>query len=247
MNVDVIIPALNEQDAIAPVVRGILPHVREVLVVDNGSDDGTADEARGAGARVVREPRRGYGSACLAGMAALASNCDVVVFVDADGSDAPDDIVRLLQPLRADGADLVIGSRVLGKCEPGALSPQQRIGNAIASVWLRARFGLPATDLGPFRAIRKDKLDTLQMSDLNYGWTVEMQIKAAQRGLRYVEVPVDYRRRQAGSSKVSGTIRGVAGASIKILGLLAYHDVVPRLPYAKRLLRFVWKSKRWSS
>jgi glycosyltransferase involved in cell wall biosynthesis len=226
MVVDVIIPALDEEGSIADVVRGVLATgvVREVLVVDNGSRDATADRARAAGARVVGCAQRGYGVACLAGIAALADGCEVVGFVDADGSDAPDDLLALVRAIDS-GADLVIGSRVLGDCEPGALTPQQRVGNGVASVWLRARFGLPTTDLGPFRCIRKSVLDGFGMSDESYGWTIEMQIKAAQQRVHYAEVPVRYRKRQAGVSKVSGTLRGVAGATVKILGLLAYHDL----------------------
>lgn len=240
-NVDMIIPALDEEESVGAVVRGLLEQgcVREILVVDNGSRDRTAEVAAAAGARVIDEPRRGYGQACLSAIAALQPDCDIVAFADADQSDDPRDLEALLAPLLAGRADLVIGSRVLGNAEPGSLTPQQRIGNGLAGAWLRFRFGLPATDLGPFRAIRKDVLDALHMTDLSYGWTVEMQIKAAQMGVRYAEIPVAYRNRRAGQSKVSGTLRGVAGATTKILGLLAYHDVVPRLPMARRALKLV--------
>lgn len=226
--IDVVIPALDEERAIAQVV-GALPRplVRDVYVVDNGSRDRTAERARAAGARIVTEPRRGYGSACLAGIAALPADTEVVVFVDADGSDDPSELPGLVAPILDGRADLVLGSRTLGEAEPGALTPQQRVGNAIACAWLRARFGQPATDLGPFRAIRRAALDALQMRDTSYGWTVEMQIKAARRGLRYAEVPARYRRR-IGVSKVSGTVRGVVGAGGKILGLLAWYDLVDR-------------------
>lgn len=225
LKVDVIIPALNEAASIGVVV-GRIPRalIRSVVVVDNGSVDGTGDVARAAGAHVVREPRRGYGQACLAGIAALASDCEVVVFLDADASDNPESLASLLEPIEAGRAELVIGSRTLGEAEPGALTIQQRLGNRIASAWLRRRFGQPATDLGPFRAIRRDALERLKMSDPDYGWTVEMQIAAARLGLKYAEVPVPYHRR-IGRSKVSGTVRGVLGASIKILGLLAWHDL----------------------
>ncbi len=200
--------------------------MRTVYVVDNGSRDRTAEVARAAGAIVVSEPRRGYGSACLAGIAALPADAEIVVFVDADGSDEPSELAALIAPIVAGSADLVIGSRALGRLEPGALTPQQRVGNAIASAWLRTRFGQPATDLGPFRAIRRSALDSLGMVDTNYGWTIEMQIKAAQHRLRYAEIPASYKRR-LGVSKVSGTIRGVLGASYKILGLLAWYDLGP--------------------
>lgn len=220
MRVDVVIPALNEEASISTVVRSIPRHlVRTVVVADNGSTDGTADAAREAGAAVVREPRRGYGSACLAALAALGPDCDVVAFLDGDGSDAPECLAILLDPILRGEADFVVGSRVLGECEPGALTPQQRIGNAIASNWLRVRFRLPATDLGPFRAIRKDCLDRLAMTERTYGWTVEMQIKAAWVGIATMEVPVSYRRR-IGVSKISGTVRGTVLAGLTILRII---------------------------
>jgi glycosyltransferase involved in cell wall biosynthesis len=201
--------------------------VRDVVVVDNGSADRTSERARAAGARVVLEPRRGYGAACLAGLAALAADTDVIVFLDADGSDDPTVLPSLVEPINLGSADLVVGTRMRGAIQHGAVTPQQRIGTAVAAAWLRVRFGLPATDLGPFRAIRRESLEVLRMTDRTYGWTVEMQIKAARHGLRYTEVPVPYRRRLHGSSKVSGTVRGTLGATIKILGLLAWHDLVP--------------------
>lgn len=237
MNIDVIIPALDEESSVGDAVRALVGRVRDVVVADNGSRDRTAEMARAAGATVVSEPRRGYGNACLAALAALRPGCDIVVFTDADGSDDPADLERLVAPIIAGEADLVIGSRVRGNLEAGALTPQQRMGNALAATWLRLRFGQPASDLGPFRAISKAALDRLHMSDPNYGWTIEMQIKAARAGMRYSEVPVAYRRRRAGTSKVSGSLRGVAGASVKILGLLAYYDVVQRSPLATRLWR----------
>lgn len=228
MQIDVIIPALNEELSVGDVVRSIpRPPVRSIYVVDNGSNDRTAEVARAAGATVLQEPQRGYGTACLRGIDALPTDTDIVVFMDADGSDDPSELQGLVAPIVAGRADLVVGSRPLGNVEPGALSPQQRLGNAIAARWLRWRFGLQATDLGPFRAIRRSSLGSLAMSDPDYGWTVEMQIKAARKPLRYAEVPAAYRRR-VGVSKVSGTVRGVLGASFKILGLLAYYDFVVR-------------------
>lgn len=227
MRVDVIIPALNEARSIGEVVRALpRPLVRSVIVVDNGSTDGTAERARDAGAEVVVEPHRGYGSACLSGIRSLPPDTDVVVFLDADGSDDPSVLPRLVEPIVTGRADFVVGSRALGNAEPGALTVQQRVGNAVAARWLRLRFGLPATDLGPFRAIRRSCLEELSMADRNYGWTVEMQLKAARKGLRYTEVPVPYRRRREGASKVAGTVRGTLGATFKILGLLAWHDLV---------------------
>ncbi len=225
MRIDVIIPALDEVSSIATVLARIpRPPVRCAIVVDNGSRDGTGMAARVAGALVVHEPRRGYGSACLAGLRALPSDTEVVVFLDADGSDDPSVLPELTRPIEEGAADLVVGSRPAGRPEPGALTPQQRAGNAFAALFLRVRFGLPATDLGPFRAIRRSALDALGMTDTGYGWTVEMQIKAARAGLRYREVPVPYRRR-VGVSKISGTLRGTLGASYKILALLARHGL----------------------
>jgi glycosyltransferase involved in cell wall biosynthesis len=225
MNVHVIIPALDEEEAIGGVVSDVLRQpVRSVIVVDNGSSDRTGEVARSAGARVVTEPHRGYGAACLAGIAALPLDTDLVVFIDGDASDDPSELPSLIDPIVRDEADLVVGSRHLGRAERGALTLPQRVGNRIASTWLRRRFGMHATDLGPFRAIRAPALAGLAMGDRGYGWTVEMQIRAARAGLRYAEVPVSYRRR-IGQSKISGTLRGVAGASTKILGLLALHDL----------------------
>jgi glycosyltransferase involved in cell wall biosynthesis len=196
--------------------------VRRVVVVDNGSRDRTAGVARAAGAQVVSEPRAGYGAACLAGLAFLAgSPPDLVVFVDADGSDEPAGLPLLLAPLLEDCADLVVGSRTLGEREPGAFTPAQALGNALAPALLRLLWGATVTDLGPFRAIRWDALSRLRMRDRNYGWTVEMQARAFAAGLRYAEVPVRYRRRRAGRSKVSGTLRGVWGAAGKILWTIA--------------------------
>jgi glycosyltransferase involved in cell wall biosynthesis len=224
MVVDVIIPALDEERAVGGVVASIDRRlVRDVIVVDNGSRDATAARAAEAGLRVIHEPRRGYGQACLAGTASLRAGCDVVAYLDADGSDEPADLRLILEPILAGRADLVVGAR--RPVDLGALTPQQRVGNAVAALWLRRRYGLAATDLGPFRAIRLEALARLGMSDRTYGWTVEMQIRAARAGLRYVEREVSYRRR-VGVSKISGTLRGTLGASVKILSLLAWHDVL---------------------
>ncbi len=226
LEVAVLIPALDEQAALPGVLAAIPPagpgwRRTAVLVVDNGSRDRTAEVARAGGATVVREPRRGYGAACLAGLAHLDPRPpDVIAFLDADGSDDPAGLPRLLAPIVTDGADLVIGSRALGAAEPGALTAVQRFGNRLAAGLLRALFGLRATDLGPFRAIRRPALAALGMRDRDYGWTVEMQARAARAGLRVVEVPVPYRRR-IGRSKISGTLRGVVGAGWKILFTIA--------------------------
>jgi glycosyltransferase involved in cell wall biosynthesis len=215
---DVVIPALDEEAAVGGVVRAIDdPRVRRVIVVDNGSVDATAAAAGAAGAVVVREPFRGYGAACLRGLACVAAEPPfAVAFMDADGADDPRELPKILDPIFAGRADLVIGSRTLGRAEPGALSPQARFGNRLAVFLVRRLYGITYTDLGPFRAVRYDGLERLEMSDRTYGWTVEMQVRAAKLGLRAMELPVRYRRR-VGRSKVSGTVRGVIGAGTKIL------------------------------
>ncbi len=216
-----IIPALNEQDALPRVLRDI-PRalVQRVIVADNGSTDRTAEVAREHGAEVIHEPERGYGAACLKALAHLAAEPpDIVVFLDGDYSDHPGELPLLVNPIAAGDADMVIGSRARGLRERGALSPQQQVGNRIACTALRLLYRVRYTDLGPFRAIRWETLQALGMQDRNYGWTVEMQIKAARGGVAYHEVPVSYRQR-IGVSKVSGTIRGSVGAGAKILWLL---------------------------
>ncbi len=227
MLVDVLIPALNEEAAL-PTVLDEIPRelVRRIVVIDNGSTDGTAAVARERGAEVVVEPERGYGAACLAGIAAIAGNPpDVVVFLDGDRSDHPRELPRLLAPIASGRAELVIGSRVLGGADAGSLTPQQRMGNAIAASLLRAIYRVPATDLGPFRAIRWSTLRSLGLRDRTFGWTVEMQLEAARRGVAMIEVPVSYRRR-IGHSKISGTVRGTLGAAHKISLFLARHALL---------------------
>jgi glycosyltransferase involved in cell wall biosynthesis len=216
--VALILPALDEELAIGVTLDSLAGRgLAQVIVVDNGSRDRTAEVARSCGVQVVHEPRRGYGWACLAGMAALQPQIQVVVFMDADGSDDPDDLARILAPVERREADLVIGSRVLGEREAGSLTPQQRFGNWVAASLLRLFYGVPYTDLGPFRAISRDALEALVMTDKNFGWTIEMQIKAQRRNLRVLEVPVRHRRRRAGESKVSGTAKGSILAGAKIL------------------------------
>lgn len=215
-NIQVVIPALNEAEAIGRTLAAIPEWIDQVVVGDNGSIDGTADAARAGGAKAVRETERGYGAACLAAIAAL-DQPDIVVFVDADLSDDPSRMGELVDPILDDRADLVIGSRVLGNAEPGALTVVQRFGNALACTLMRLFWPVRYTDLGPFRAIRYGSLMRLGMDDRNYGWTVQMQARAARQGLRITEVPVPYRRRTLGRSKVSGTVRGVIGAGTKII------------------------------
>lgn len=223
MRVAVVIPAFNEADAIGRVVadlpaRGAGFVLDRVVVADNGSTDATGAIARAAGAEVVAEPQRGYGAACLAGVAHLRRTGppDVLVFLDGDYSDHPDELPLLLAPLLRGDADLVIGSRTTGRRERGALLPQALVGNRLACALLRAGWGVRCTDLGPFRALRWEAYERLGMTDPNYGWTIEMQIRAAEAGLRVVEVPVSYRRR-IGVSKVTGTVSGTLRASYKIL------------------------------
>lgn len=220
--IDVLIPAFNEASSIGKVITAIPAGLaREVVVCNNGSTDETEFVARLAGATVVHEPRRGYGSACLKGIAYLAAKPvdqqpEIVVFLDGDFSDFPDDMPAVVAPILAGKADLVIGSRVLGNLEKGAMQPHQIFGNWLATTLIRLFFKYHFTDLGPFRAIRFEKLLELGMSDPDYGWTVEMQVKAARKKLICMEVPVRYRKR-IGVSKVSGTLRGSVLAGNKIL------------------------------
>lgn len=218
---DALMPALNEAECLPAVLASLRDRgLRAVWVVDNGSTDETARVAREGGAQVVVCPQRGYGRACLKGLEALsASPPEVVVFLDADGSDDPDDLTALLAPLERGEADLVIGSRALGRAEVGALTPVQRFGNALSCWLIRLLWGVRFTDLGPFRAITRAALARLEMQDRNFGWTVEMQVRAAGRGLRCAEIPVGYRRR-IGQSKVSGTISGSVKAGVKILWVI---------------------------
>ena len=205
-----IIPALNEAASIERVVAGLrsqepLSSGGEIIVVDNGSDDGTGEIARRAGARVVREEQRGYGYACYAGI--VAADAEVVVMLDGDAADDPQDLPRIVGPVLKGQADLVIGSRALGKRASGSMTAQQIFGNHLVAVLVLLLYGRRVTDLGPFRAIRREKLLALEMSEMGYGWPVEMIVKSARAGYRHMEVPVSYHRR-IGTSKVGGTIKG---------------------------------------
>lgn len=214
-----VIPALNEAGSIGDLVRCVLSQgVEEAIVVDNGSTDGTADDAAHAGARVTCEPRRGYGYACGAGVAAISSG-EVVVFLDGDYSFLPEEMERLLGPIREDRADLVLGSRRLGYIAPGSLPLPQALGNRLGAYLIRLLYGMPLTDLGPYRAIRYAELMRLQMRERTFGWPTEMIVKAARARARIVEVPVSYRPRRGGNSKVSGTFRGTILAGYHILGV----------------------------
>jgi len=217
--VGVIIPALNEEKAIAKVLGDLPRGLAAVIVADNGSTDETAQIARRNGAQVVVEPERGYGAACLKGIAALPETVDIVAFVDGDYSDYPQDLPRLAGPVCSGQAELVIGSRVLGTREAGSLTLPQRFGNWLATRLIGLIWGVRFSDLGPFRVIDRRALEGLAMADRDFGWTVEMQVKAAEQGLACLEVPVRYRRR-IGHSKISGTVSGTVRAGIKILSII---------------------------
>lgn len=223
-----IIPALNEEAVIAKTLRSIPDGLfATVVVADNGSTDQTARIARECGAIVVHEPERGYGAACLRAIAALPPTTSAVAFMQADSSEDPAEAVRLLAPITDGRADLVIGSRTLGHADPGSLLPHQQFGNTVATVLIGWLYGRRFTDIGPFRAVRYSSLARLGMADRNYGWTVEMQVKAIQKGLRIEEVPVSYHIRAAGENKVSGNVKASLRAGWVII---------------RTVLKLAWKS-----
>lgn len=226
-SIDLIIPAQNEAGSIGHVLAEVPPMVREVVVVDNDSSDGTAEVARNAGATVVAEPRRGYGYACLAGLNYVAKKSNpphIIVFMDGDYSDYPGELPKIVAPILEQRAELVIGARRKALREPGSMTPQQVFGNWLATRLMRLFFGARFTDLGPFRAITFDALQRLEMEDKTYGWTVEMQLKALRHKLAYTEVPVRYKKR-IGVSKVSGTVKGTIFAGVKILGWIFKYSI----------------------
>ena len=247
--VDVVIPAFNEESSL-PLVLGDLPEVRNVFVVNNDSTDQTADVAAKLGAIVPFEAQRGYGSACLKGLATIRERIEdgepapaVVVFLDADYSDHPQYLTQLVEPIFADEADFVLGSRLLGEREPGAMPMQSVYGNKLACFLMRYLFGIRYTDLGPFRAIRYESLCELGMTDENFGWTIEMQIKAARAELRSMEIPVPYRRR-VGVSKISGTIMGSARAGYKILYTIAKYGLKKNVKHQDASLKSQTKTQQ---
>jgi glycosyltransferase involved in cell wall biosynthesis len=220
--ISVIIAALNEEDAIGRVIDSVPGDLAdEIVVVDNGSKDRTAEVASAAGARVVKESIPGYGRAFRAGLRSISSECEIVVFLDGDGSDCPEMMDRLVKPIIDGTADFVIGSRTRGSREPGSMNFHQVIAGYMIGFMLRILYGVRSTDMGPFRAIRRDTLDSLNLREETYGWPLEMQMRAARSRVRTMEVPVDYRRRAGGHSKIAGTVRGSVSAATRILVTLA--------------------------
>ena len=219
-NIKVIIPAYNEEDSIALVIKDIPNIVSEIIVIDNNSTDATPINAKNAGATVLSETRKGYGYACLKGMEYIANQStkpDIIVFLDGDFSDYPEELTKIVAPIIDNNIDFVVGSRVKELREKNSMTPQQVFGNCVATTLMKVLFGAKFTDLGPFRAIKYQKLLDLNMQDKTYGWTIEMQLKSIKQKLTYIEVPVNYKKR-IGVSKVSGTIKGTIFAGIKILG-----------------------------
>jgi glycosyltransferase involved in cell wall biosynthesis len=216
--ISVIIAALNEEEAIASVVSSVPRNLaNEIVVVDNGSNDRTAEIAAAAGARVVKEPVPGYGRAFRAGLRSISPQCEIVVFLDGDGSDCPEMMDRLVTPIIEGKSDFVIGSRTQGHRERGSMNFHQVVAGYMIGFMLRILYGVRSTDMGPFRAIRRDILERLRLREETYGWPLEMQMRAARARVRTLEVPVDYRRRAGGHSKIAGTVRGSILAATRIL------------------------------
>ncbi|WP_222981783.1 glycosyltransferase family 2 protein [Flagellimonas meishanensis] len=225
--IKVIIPAINEGDSIAKVISELPASVSEIIVVDNGSSDNTAENAKKAGATVITENQRGYGSACLKGLHYVDEQSkvpDIIVFIDGDYSDYPEELDKVVAPILEQDIDFVIGARKKSLREPGSMTPQQVFGNQLATFLMKILFGARFTDLGPFRAIKYEKLKKLDMQDQTYGWTVEMQLKVLRNNMSYTEVPVRYKRR-IGVSKVSGTVKGTIFAGVKILGWIFKYSI----------------------
>ncbi len=225
LDVAVVIPALDEAGNIGPVVAGLQAEgIDNIIVVDNGSTDNTADEAQMAGASVIREDRKGYGSACAAGTgAALESGAEIIVYIDADQSSRPNEVGLLIDPLRNDEADLVLGSRTRGTIAKGAMGPHQQAGNIVSAALMRLLYRIEVTDLGPYRAIRASLIRELAMTEMTFGWPTEMMVKAARRKMRIVEVPVSWDNRLLGDSKVGGTVKGSILAGYHILRVTLRH------------------------
>jgi glycosyltransferase involved in cell wall biosynthesis len=220
--VSVIIAALNEEEAIGKVVKEVPRHIAdEIIVVDNGSTDRTAEVAEAAGAGIVTEPRRGYGRAFRAGLNVISPESQIIVFLDGDGSDYPEMMDRLVNPIIEGTHDFVVGSRTRGQREAGSMNWHQVFAGYMVGFFLRLLYGVRSTDMGPFRAIRREALERLNVREETYGWPLEMQMRAARAHLRILEVPVDYRRRAGGRSKIAGTIRGSFLAAARILSTLA--------------------------
>src|SRR5260221_4091528 len=220
--VSVIIAALHEEEAIGKVINDVPRQIAdEIIVVDNGSSDRTAGVAAAAGARVATEPQPGYGRAFRAGVCSLSADCKIVVFLDGDGSDYPEMMNRLVEPIIEGTYDFVISSRTRGRRERGSMNWHQVFAGYMVGFFLRLLYGVRSTDMGPFRAIRRDALERLNMREETYGWPLEMQMRAARAGLRTLEVPVDYRRRAGGQSKIAGTVLGSIKAASRILFTLA--------------------------
>jgi glycosyltransferase involved in cell wall biosynthesis len=221
-HVSVIIPCLDEEEAIGPCVEAVLGHgVGEVIVVDGGSADCTAERAKAAGAHVLIEPRRGYGRAMLAGLAAMSPSSTMVLFIDGDGSDRPEMIPAMLRPIEDGGADFVLGSRLSGPREPGSLSPAQIVAGRLAGLLIRLLYGARFTDMSPFRAIRRSALEQLGMEEKTFGWNLEMQMRVAAAGLRSIEIPVGQQRRAGGVSKVSGNWFAALQAALILVSTFA--------------------------